>query len=188
MGEIVRTTSAAFVLGGSAPFDSSTGSGGSANFLSSDVEMRFGLTDHSDFGLRIPGGSGLVVNYKRRHIGVANPDSAGFASMWGAGIVNWARHAYVEGTLIWSGDQRGQTVRYGGLRVMQTFPIDQYAVEDTPSFGAFFGFRWGTAGGGVTPELAIYYDEPALELRERNIIFVPSITLTGIGFWGRIFR
>lgn len=189
VGEMVRTTNAAFVLGGSAPFDDSTGTGGtSANFLSSDVELRFGLSDHSDFGLRIPSASGLVVNYKRRHTGVANPDSAGFASMWGAGIVNWAQHAYVEGTLIWSGDRQGQTVRYGGLRVMQTYPIDEFALKDTPSLGAFVGFRWGTADRGVTPELAIYYDESALQIRERNVIFVPSVTLTGIGFLGRIFR
>ena len=189
VGEVVRTSNAAFVLGGSAPFDDSTGTGGaSSNFPSSDVEVRFGLTDHSDFGLRIPSGSGLVVNYKRRHSGAANPDSAGFASMWGAGIVNYAQHSLVEGTLIWSGNRTGQTVRYGGLRVMQTFPLDEVAVKDTPSLGAFFGFRWGTSDRGVTPELAIYYDKSALDIRKRNVIFVPSVTLTGMGFLGRIFR
>jgi len=146
------------------------------------------MTDRSDFGLRITSGSGLVLNYKRRHVGFADPDSAGIATMWGAGIVNWANHAHVEGTLLWSGNRRGQSVRYGGLRVMHSFPIDIGAVRDTPSAGVFFGFRWGTMDSGVTPELAIYYDESALDIRERNIIFVPSVTLTGIGFLGRIFR
>jgi len=30
----------------------------------SDVEVRWGLTDHFDLGLRIPGASGLVLNYR----------------------------------------------------------------------------------------------------------------------------
>lgn len=188
-GELVRSTNASFVLGGGAPFDDSTGTGGtSANFLSTDQELRYGTSDATDFGLRVTSGSGLVINFKRRHSGTAHPDSAAFASLWGAGIVNWAQHAHLEGTLIFSGARRGEMVRYGGVRLMQTFPLESGAVRDTPTAGVFFGLRLGQMDRNFTPELAIYYDESALGIRERNIIFVPSITLTGISFLPRIFR
>lgn len=188
-GQTVRTTSASFVLGGAAPFDDSTGTGGSAtNYPSSDQEIRFGLTDRSDVGLRVTSASGLVINYKRRHIGAADPDSAGFSTMWGAGIVNWANHGLVEGTILWSGGKRGSSIPYGGLRIMQTFPLSSGALRDTPSTGAFFGVQLGNRERGVTPELAIYYDESALGIRERNFVVVPSVTLRGISFLPRIFR
>jgi hypothetical protein len=188
-GEVVRTVNASFVIGGSAPFDDSTGTvGGSANFLSSDQEIRFGLSDRSDVGLRITSASGLVFNYKRRHSGAAHPDSAGVATMWGAGIVNWAQHAHFESTILFSGRRRGESLPYGGFRVMHTLPLEAGAVRDTPSAGAFFGFRLGRMDRGVTPELAVYYDESALGIRERNVIFVPSVTLQGISFLPRIFR
>ncbi len=188
-GETFRTTTGGFVLGGAAPFDDSTGTtGASSNYAMSDQEIRFGLTDRSDVGLRVTSASGLVINYKRRHVGAANPDSAGFSTMWGAGIVNWANHGLVEGTMLWSAGKRGSSIPYGGLRIIQTFPLSTGALRDTPSTGAFFGVQMGTRDRGITPELAIYYDESALGIRERNFVIVPSVTLRGISFLPRIFR
>lgn len=189
-GNVVRTSNASFVIGGRGRFDD-TASSQTADFpnlLTSDQEIRYGLSDYSDVGLRVASASGLVFNYKRRHAGAAHPDSAGFATMWGAGIVNWAEHAFFESTILWSGNRRGQATPYGGLRAMHVLPINPGAANDTPSAGLFFGLRLGSMEMGVTPEIAVYYDEPVLGTRSGNFVFVPSVTLQGISLLPRIFR
>lgn len=186
-GELLRTTSAGFVIGGGGRLDDSSGTG-SLNVPSSDQELRFGLSDRSDVGLRVVSGSGLVLNYKRRHAGAADPDSAAFATMWGAGIVNFGQHAYVEGSLMLSGRRRGNVLPYGGIKAFHVIPLDPSSLSDKPSVGAAFGLRLGTWDRGVSPELAIYYDEPVLGTRQGNLVVVPTVTLNGISFLPRIFR
>lgn len=190
LGDVVRTSNASFVIGGRGRF-ADTASSGTADFpnlLTSDQEIRYGLSDYSDVGLRVTSASGLVFNYKRRHAGDAHPDSAGFATMWGVGIVNWAEHAFLESTALWSGNRRGQVTPYGGLRVMHVLPISTGALRDSPSAGLFLGLRLGSMELGVTPEIAVYYDEPVLGTRVGNIVVVPSVTLQGISLLPRIFR
>lgn len=144
-----------------------------------DWETRFGIDDRSDVGVRIPSGSGVVVNYKRRVAGAAHPDSAAVATMFGGGLVNWGEHAHLEATLLASARTRSHVTPYGGLRVMQVAPLSRGAVHDTPTAGGFLGLRIGSAEMGVSPELAVYWDRSALGLRDRSIIIVPTIALHG---------
>ena len=187
VGEQVRTTTAGFVIGGGSDLRDSIGGARSTNVPLSDVEVRWGLTDHSDLGIRVPGASGLVLNYKARHQGSAHPDSAGFATLIGGGVVNWAQHAFLEGALIWSGARTGSTVRYGGFKAMHTLPIAAGALTDTPTIGGFFGFRIGDGETTISPELGVYYDRSATGIRTGSIVVVPAVTLRGISFPQRIF-
>lgn len=187
VGEQVRTTTAGFVIGGGSDLRDSIGGTGSTNVAMSDVEVRWGLTDHSDLGVRVPGASGLVLNYKTRQRGAAHPDSAGFATLIGGGVVNWAQHAFVEGALIWSSARTGSTVRYGGLKAMHTLPIASGALTDTPTIGGFLGFRIGDGQTMISPELGVYYDRSATGIRTGSVVVVPAVTLRGISFPRRIF-
>jgi hypothetical protein len=67
-----------------------------------DPEVRFGLDDRSDIGIRVPSFSGIVVNYKRRLDGVSEAPGRATALMVGGGLVNWGEHAHLEATLITS--------------------------------------------------------------------------------------
>ncbi len=144
-----------------------------------DVEVRFGIDDRADFGIRIPSGSGIVVNYKRRLDGPSEDAGAALAIMAGGGFVNFGEHAMVELTLLASAPDRGRWTPYGGLRGMQVMPLSRHAVSDRPSVGGFFGVRFGKGDFGVSPELGIYHDPSALELRERHWLLIPSITVHG---------
>lgn len=187
VGEQVRTTTAGFVIGGGSDLRDSIGGYSRSNVPMSDVEVRWGLTDHSDLGIRVPGASGLVLNYKTRQRGAAHPDSVGFATLIGGGVVNWAQHAFLEGALIWSGARTGSTVRYGGVKAMHTLPIASGALTDTPTIGGFLGLRIGEGQTMISPELGIYYDRSATGIRTGSIVVVPAVTLRGISFPQRIF-
>lgn len=145
-------------------------------YASADWEGRWGLSDKSDFGLRVPAGSGVIVNYKRMLNAVNDPNRPALAAIGGAGIVNFGNHAYFEGGLIASG-REDQRVPYGGVRVMHVLPLNSTAVTDKPTVGIFGGLRVRVSSTfSLSPELGVYYDESALELRKRNVIFIPSIT------------
>jgi len=152
-----------------------------------DYELRRGLDDRSDIGVRFPSFSGAVINYKRRITDDATFSAPATAFMVGGGVVNWLEHAHLEATVIRSGARHGEFTFYGGARVMQTIPLSRFAVSDTPTAGGFFGVMFGDDNSGFTPEIGIYYDRSALGLRSSTIIVVPSITLRGGGF-GRVFR
>ncbi|HYO74951.1 MAG TPA: hypothetical protein VE010_00695 [Thermoanaerobaculia bacterium] len=144
-------------------------------YASADFEGRWGLTDRSDLALRVPAASGAILTYKRM-FGPNDPARPAFAGIVGGGIVNFGNHAYVEAGLIGSGIEDGG-VPYGGIRTMHVMPIASGAVEDSPTVGIFGGYRMRINESlSLSPELGIYYDEPALQLRERNIIFIPSIS------------
>jgi hypothetical protein len=144
-----------------------------------DYEVRFGLDDHSDIGVRVPSGSGIVANYKRRLNGASQAPGAATSIMVGGGIVNWGEHAHLEATLITSAAESDRFTPYGGLRAMQVIPIDRGAVHDSPTLGGFLGARIGTLTAGISPEIGIFYDHSALHLHKGNVLFVPAITLHG---------
>lgn len=144
-----------------------------------DVEVRFGIDDYSDFGLRIPMASGVVLNYKRRLDGPSEDDGVAVAVMAGGGFVNWGEHAMVELTFLASAPDRGTWTPYGGIRGMQVMPLSRHAVSDQPTVGGFFGIRFGRGDFGVSPEVGIYHDPSALELRERKWLIIPSVSIHG---------
>jgi len=145
----------------------------------SDFEIRYGLDDKSDLGFRVPAYSGAVFTYKRRFAGTADPDSGALAFMAGGGFVNFGEHAETELTLLGSARQTGGVITpYGGLRVMQVFPMSRSAVHDTPTAGGFIGMRMRFGDIDVSPELGVYYDHSALGIRTANYIIVPGVSLT----------
>lgn len=152
---------------------------GATSYTMLDYESRFRIDERSDVGLRIPSASGAVVNYKRRLVGVDTSRFA-LAGMVGTGFVNGGNHAHFEATVIASGPEAPVVTPYGGVRAMQVVPLSDGAVSDTPTLGAFLGIRIGSVGLGVTPEIGVFYDEPALATSpDRNVVLVPSITIHG---------
>lgn len=151
-----------------------------------DLEVRYGIDEHSDVGLRAPSGSGFVMNYKRRVRDSMTGPSV--ALMGGLGIVNFGMHAFGEANLLISAPESDRLTPYGGLRAMHVLPINPGASRDTPTIGTFIGVRIGSTDLGVSPEIGVFYDEPAIDFNVRGpIIVVPSITLHG-GDLLRIFR
>jgi len=187
-GEISKTTMAGFAIGVGGRFADSNTVSPEGNLLLSDQEIRFGIDDGADIGLRVTSGSGLVANLKRRHRGASHADSAAFATSLGVGIVNFASHALFEGALHFSGNRRASGVPYGAVKVMHVVPISRGALRDTPSAGAAFGFRFGDSDVSVSPEIAVWYDRPVSGIRTGNVVVVPSVTLNGLSFLPRIFR
>jgi hypothetical protein len=60
---------------------------------------------------------------------------------------------------------------------MHVVPISSGAVTDRPSAGVFGGMRLRVGDSfSISPELGVYYDHSALELRDRNVIVIPSVT------------
>jgi hypothetical protein len=144
-----------------------------------DPEVRFGLDDRSDIGVRAPSFSGIVANYKRRLNGVSQAPGAATAIMVGGGLVNWGDHVHLEATLITSAEDNDRFTPYGGIRAMQVIPINKGAVHDSPTLGGFFGARIGSLKAGISPEIGVFYDHSALRLRKGNILIVPAITIHG---------
>jgi hypothetical protein len=182
-GQVVSGTTFAPIVGAWERF-ADTSSTGLLNqqVLSVDHEWRYGLSDRSDLGFRVAGLSGLMLNYKRRHTEDASDDATAFASAFGAGVVNFGSHALVEGTVIWSGARRGQMTPYAGLRVLQAIPTAGSHPHDEPAGGAFLGLRFGDRLRAITPEIAVFYDSPALPGIRQRVVVAPSLTLTGFRF------
>ena len=143
-----------------------------------DLEIRHGLDDKSDLGFRIPAYSGAVFTYKRRLAGSSASESAAMSVMAGGGFVNWGEHAETELTLMASGRSGGIATPYGGLRIMQVFPLSRSAVRDTPTAGGYVGMRLNFGDVDVSPELGIYHDQSALGVRSTNYIVVPGVSIT----------
>lgn len=184
-GERTPSVSTYLILNGVEDLSDSTATR-SGTVLGADNELRFGLTTRSDIGVRVPNFSGIIVNFKHRlYRGDDSRDGGGglqLAVMPGAGFVNLGEHAHVELTLLASAAPSGTVLPYGGFRGMQVFPLTSYAVRDSPTLGGFFGLRIGTREQAVSPEVGLYYDRSALELRSSSFIVVPSVTLQGVRF------
>jgi hypothetical protein len=143
-----------------------------------DLELRYGLDDRSDIGVRIPAYSGAVITYKRRIAGTSAPESAALSLMTGGGFVNWGEHAEVEATLIASSASERIATPYGGVRAMQVIPMSRNAVHDKPTAGGFLGIRIRFGEIDVSPEVGVYYDPSALGVRSTNYIVVPGVSFT----------
>jgi hypothetical protein len=141
-----------------------------------DLELRHGLDDRSDIGIRIPSYSGAVITYKRRLAGTSAPKSRALSVMAGGGFVNWGEHAETELTFLASGREANVVTPYAGLRVMQVIPMSRTAVHDTPTAGGFLGMRLRFGDLDVIPELGVYYDRSALGLRSTKYIVVPGVS------------
>ena len=165
-----------FIPNGIETVDGDDSSSPALSYGAADFEGRWGLDDRSDLALRVPGGSGAILTYKRLVNGPNDPQKMAVATVVGGGIVNLGNHAYVEAGLIASG-REDRNVPYGGVRAMHVIPISSGAVRDTPSAGVFGGIRLQVGTNfALSPELGVYYDKSALELRRRNVIVVPSLT------------
>lgn len=148
------------------------------------VGARYGIDSASDLGLRAPGLGGFVLDYKRRLAGDSLGRTAALAVLGGAGIVNGGNHGYAEASVLVSGPEAGRTfVPYGGVRAMHVVPLNNSAVTDRPTLGGFVGVRIGSTRLGISPEIGVFYDSPALGLRDHDVIVVPAITLHGRGLF-----
>ncbi len=165
-----------FVPGG---LDPAPGDSASASLIGVDAEVRYGIDERSDVGVRAPGLLGIVVDYKRRLDGGQAREEPAVAALVGAGVVNWGEHALFQVGLLASGWQSDRLTPYGGAKVMQVVPLAPDAVEDKPTIGVFGGVRLGSERLGISPEIGVFYDPSALGLRERNWIVVPSFTFHG---------
>lgn len=144
-----------------------------------DAEVRYGLDQYSDLGVRITALSGAVLTYKRRLNGLSADSGTAVALMGGGGVVNAGEHALLELTFLATARDRDTWTPYGGLRAMHVFPLSRYATRDQPTAGGFLGIRLGTTDLGISPEIGIYYDPSALGLRQRRVIFVPALSIHG---------
>jgi hypothetical protein len=175
-GMVAPATAVYFVPGG---IESLTADSAGGSLVGMDVEARMGLDEHSDLGIRMPGAVGVVLDYKRRVTGLADPDAPALAVLAGGGVVNGGDHALAMGGLVASGRQSDRATPYGGLKAIKVFPLTEGAVHDDPTVGLFAGLRIGTERLGVSPEVAVFYDRSALGLRDHNVIVVPSFTVHG---------
>ncbi len=150
-----------------------------AAFSGLDGEVRYGIDERSDFGVRIPGASGVVVNYKRLLTPSTERNAPAVAAMAGGGFVNAGQHLHLEGTLIASSRADAALTPYGGLRAMQVIPLSASAPSDSPTLGGFLGVRIGNERLGISPEVGVYYDRSALDLRRSDVIAVLAISVHG---------
>jgi len=160
---------------------------GAEAFFGIDNSIRFRINEDADFGVRLPTFSGFIFNYKHR---LAGTDSSSFAlaGMAGTGVVNLGLHWHFGATVVASGPESADVTPYGGVRGMQVVPLSEAAVTDSPTLGGFVGLRIGDAKFGLTPEVGVYYDEPALEVSQnQNVLFVPSLTIHGRGLMEDLF-
>jgi hypothetical protein len=172
LGETTRATSWYFIPNAFKHPGDSIG----APLAGSDIELRYGIDDFSDIGVRVlPGG--VVGNFKHRFGADTSHTSAAVAFITGAGIVNGGEHAHFEATLLASGRENAAISSYGGVRVMQVIPISAGAVNDSPTAGLFGGVTIGDSWFSIRPELGIFYDRSSLHVRQSSFIIVPAITL-----------
>lgn len=142
-----------------------------------DGVVRFGLDERTEATARLVGGVGASVAVKR----LLSGDETGPATavLGGVGVLNGGQHAHGELTFIVSGAERNPLVPYAGVRAFQTVPIGRGAVSDAPTIGGFVGLRLGSLDFGASPEIGVFYDPPALGLRESSVVVVPSLTFHG---------
>ena len=171
-----RTQSSSFYI---VPNSFDVDSAHSLSRMGSDTEIRYGLDNRSDVGLRVVGYTGAVVSYKRRLNGATTDPGFALAALGGVGLVNLGEHAHFEASLLASG-REGSITPYGGLRVMQVYPMSRGAVHDSPTIGAFFGLKLGD-DFAISPEIGIFHDRSALGIRTGSVIIVPAITISRTG-------
>lgn len=169
-GDVVTGTSTSLVKGANA-----LRRGDVVTLPTFDVESRYGINTRTDYGVRVTSLSGVVGSLKRRLD--ANEAGASLAGQAEVGVVNLGQHVYGGVALMASTSEDRPTVLYGGARLMAVAPIVRDAVYDRPTAGGFAGMRVATASIDLYPELGVYHDHSALELRTSTWIVVPSLSL-----------
>jgi hypothetical protein len=139
-----------------------------------DQEVRFGLDEYSDAGVRLVGLDGVVASYRRRlgTIGALN-----MAGTIGAGVLGLGSHAHAEGTLVASPEPTTPITPYGGIRVQALAPLDDDPAPPV-AMGFFGGVRLARGDIAIFPELGIFYAPNDL-LGVPDWILVPSLTVAG---------
>jgi hypothetical protein len=171
----------------------STGRRPSTRRPSLDSELRIGIDDRNDVGVRLATYSGFMVTWKHqmgRADSSATPENrARTAFMLGTGILNLGEHAGLEGTLIASSKWNAAGQYYGAVRAIQVLPITSSARSDDPVVGAAFGFLFGDRERSIGPEIGVYYDRSVLGLNTNRILVIPSLVVRGDGIpgLGRLF-
>jgi hypothetical protein len=146
---------------------------------SMDSEVRYGLSDRSDLGLRVATMSGAIVTYKRQLLNPAAAPRIGdrwrVATSVGAGVINLAEHGAAEATLIVSSPWGRTGQSYGGVRAIHTVPLNATARRDDPVAGVALGHLFGDTDEHVGVELGVYYDRSVLGLNSNRVLLIPSI-------------
>lgn len=184
-GTVVPAMAVYFVPGGIETLNGD--SIGNGSLIGLDAEVRMGIDDRADLGIRAPGAAGVVLEYKRRVTALADPDAPGVALLLGGGVVNIGEHALLSAGFVASGRRNDRLTPYGGAKAMKVWPLTEAAVHDAPTVGVFGGVRIGTERLGVSPELAVFHDPSALRLRRGDVIVVPSLTFHGSELMDAIF-
>lgn len=169
-GEVVTGVSSSLVKGSNA-----LRRGDVITLPTVDYEARYGIDTRTDYGFRITSLSGVVGSVKRRLNDV--DDDVLVTGQAELGVVNAGNHAYGGATLLASSSDTRTNGVYGGVRVMAVSPIVRDAVYDKPTAGGFAGVRIATMTFDLYPELGVFHDPSALNLRTSDWIVVPSISV-----------
>jgi hypothetical protein len=179
-------------------YSGSSGSGTSGSRPSTrrpsiDSDIRWGIDDRNDVGVRLATYSGFMVTWKHQ---LSRADSTAkqenrtrTAFMLGTGILNLGEHAGLEGTLIASSKWSAAGQFYGAMRAIQVLPITSSAKHDDPVIGVAFGHLFGDRERSIGPEIGVYYDRSVLGLNTNRILVIPSLVVRGDGIpgLGRLF-
>lgn len=142
---------------------------------SADLEMRTGLNDRSDIGVRVTTLSGLVMSYKHRLAG--SNTTGGLAVQSEGGFVNFGAHGLLGVSVVGSSNEVRDVGVFGGARVLAVAPMTTGAVSDRPSTGGFLGLRLGAGPVSFYPEVGVFHDPSALHLRRSSWIVVPTLAI-----------
>lgn len=149
------------------------------NYVGVDLEGRAGLTDRTDVGLRVVSANGFVLSAMRRMNGTSEDPGPSLSVKLGAGMVDFPGFGIVEASVLASGDEIGRVTPYGALRVVQLIPTETSYPHDSPTAGATFGMRIGSATFGISPEVGLFYDKPWPGVKRNNFLIVPSVSIHG---------
>jgi hypothetical protein len=139
-----------------------------------DSEVRFGLDDYSDAGVRLVGFGGVVASYRRMLGSIAGMNMAATA---GVGVLGLGSHAHAEGTVILSPEPTTPLTPYGGVRFQALAPLDDGPAPPVAT-GLFGGVRLAHGDIAIFPEVGLFYAPNDL-LGQPDWIIVPSLTIAG---------
>lgn len=140
-----------------------------------DTEVRLGVNDRSDAGVRITSFSGLLFSYKRRLVG--GRDGAGLAAQADGGVLHFGAHGLAGLSLLASGREAWVVVPYAGARVMALAPLRSGAGRSAPVIGGFAGVRLRIGHYDVLPEVGVFRDPDVGDVTRRRWFVVPAAGL-----------
>lgn len=148
------------------------------NYVGIDAEVRKGVSDRADVGLRVTSLSGAVLTYMLKLNGRTDKPGPSISAMIGGGLVGEISYGMFEASVLASGDERGRFTPYGGIRYVAVKPIST-GESDRPTFGGVFGLRIGRPEFGISPEIGAFYDEALDHINRRHLLVVPSVSIHG---------